>query len=248
MVQILITRPRPQAEALARSLEPRGYTCRIEPMLEIERLDTQPPALDGIQAIVLTSAHAVPALPERAKRLPVFAVGGVTAAAARAAGCTDVTVAEGDAVNLARCIATGCRPEQGALLHLSGVDVRESLAEALAMGGFELRRAPVYRAVAASRLSAALQAALEQRALDAVLLFSPRTARTFVELVRRYRLGDRLDGTAALCLSGAVADAARALRWGEVRSAHRPEREALVQLLEARERRWYAIRQRSPSS
>jgi uroporphyrinogen-III synthase len=233
-VQIVITRPRPQAEALAARLGAEGHDCLIEPMLEIEPVAGAPPSLEGVQAIVLTSANAVPALSE----LPVFAVGEATAAAARAAGCCRLTVAEGDARSLGRLIAAFCRPGDGTLLHLCGDHVREGLEDALAPAGFELRRHAVYRAAAARILSPGLRAALEGRTIGAVLLFSPRTARTFADLVRSSRLEEGLAGAAALCLSAAVAGKARPLPWSEVRVAAKPTTDALVHLLDAPGLRW----------
>ena len=153
-LQVLITRPRPQALELARRLEAQGDTALIEPLLTIERIPDAVPDLAGVQAILLTSANAVPALSEAARRLPVFAVGAATAAAAQEAGCVTVVSAEGAGADLARLVVRRCRPDAGALLHLAGEKVRPEPAAALAAAGFALRRHAVYRAAAARALSA----------------------------------------------------------------------------------------------
>ena len=157
-LRILITRPIAEAQALARRLEADGHAVSIEPLLTIEPL---PAALDlsGVQAVALTSANAAPSL-AAATHLPVFAVGGASAAAARAAGCTRVETAGGDAASLARLIVAACRPDGGAILHPSGSEVRPGLAEALGDAGFAVRRQTVYLARPAQALSARAQAAL----------------------------------------------------------------------------------------
>jgi uroporphyrinogen-III synthase len=236
-VRVLITRPRERALDLARELERRGDTPLIEPLLAIEPVAGAAPELAGVQAIVLTSAHAVPALSGPAKALPVFAVGEATAVAARTAGCGAVISAGGAAADLARSIAVRCHPGGGALLHLSGEQVREGLAEALATAGFALRRRTVYRAVAANALAPATLEALATRQVDAVLLFSPRTARIFVELIGRHGLHARLAGIVAICLSEAVAQPCREISWRAVYLAARPELGALLEALEAARRR-----------
>jgi uroporphyrinogen-III synthase len=210
------------------------------------------PDLAGVQAILLTSANAVPALSAAAKRLPVFAVGAATAAAARGAGCVTVVSADGAGADLARLVVRRCRPDAGALLHLAGEKVRPEpaalLAAAgekvrpepaalLAAAGFALRRHAVYRAAAARALSAGTVAALRRQAIDAVLLFSPRTARTFARLVGEHGLQASLGATAAICLSAAVAEASRALAWQGIYTARRPELPALLEVLEAARRR-----------
>lgn len=236
-MRILITRPRERAREVARELERRGDTALIEPLLTIEPIGGVAPELDGVQAIVLTSAHAVPALSASVKALPVFAVGDATAAAARRAGCEPVFSARGAATDLVALIAAHCRPGGGALLHLSGAQVREGLAEELAAAGVAVRRQAVYRAVAANALAPATVEALAARQVDAVLLFSPRTARTFVALIGGHGLRDRLAGTAAICLSAAVAEPCRDVVWRAIHVAARPELGSFLEALEAARRR-----------
>lgn len=239
-MRVLITRPLLAARALADALEARGHEVWIEPVLTIEPL---PAALElsGVQAIALTSAHALPALERlwtdpQAAAVPVFAVGTATAAAARRAGATRVEVAAGDAASLARRIVTSCSPGDGAILHPCGTEVRAGLAEPLIEAGFRLIRRPVYSARAARELSASTRAALRE-GIEAVLLFSPRTAGTFSALVRHHGLDRDLGTTDACCLSAAVADGCRELGWRRMRIAARPEQGALVELLEATDRR-----------
>jgi uroporphyrinogen-III synthase len=234
LLRVLITRPVAEAQALARLLEARAHTVLIEPLLTIARL---PAALDlgGVQAIAVTSANAAPALGPAA-HLPVFAVGEASAAAAREAGCQRVESAGGDARSLARLIVASCRPEYGPILHLSGTEVRPGLAEALTEAGFDVRREAVYRAKPAEALSASTCAALRD-GIDAVLLFSPRTALTFRELVMRHGLGGCLAASDACCLSTTVAESCRDLAWRRVRIAARPDQSALVDLLDASGRR-----------
>ena len=232
-MRVLITRPRERAVELARELERRGDTALIEPLLTIEPIGDVVPELLGVQAIVMTSARAVPALSPAAKALPIFAVGDATADAARAAGCEIVISAGGAAADLAGLITARCRPSRGALLHLSGEQVSEGLAEPLAEAGFALSRQVVYRAVAADALTPATVEALAARQLDAVLLFSPRTARIFVELIGRHGLRGSITRIAAICLSAAVAQPCREIVWGAVHVAARPELGAFLEALEA---------------
>jgi uroporphyrinogen-III synthase len=234
VVRVLITRPLVEAQALARLLEACAHDVAIEPLLTIEPL---PVVLDlgGVQAIAVTSANAAPAL-GAAKHLPAFAVGATSAAAARDAGCARVESAEGDAASLARLIVASCRPQGGTILHLCGTEVRPGLAEALGEAGFRVLRQAVYRATPAKALSAHTCAALRV-GMDAVLLFSPRTALIFCELALRQGIERCLAATDAYCLSAAVAESCRALAWRRVRIAVRPDQGALVDLLEAADRR-----------
>jgi uroporphyrinogen-III synthase len=91
----------------------------------------------------------------------------------------------------------------------------------------------VYEARPTPALSPAAVAAIGHRQVDAVLLFSPRTARIFVELIARHGLQDQLAAAAAICLSAAVAQPCRARVWRAIHLAARPTPGALLDALEA---------------
>ena len=236
-MHVLITRPRADAAVLAQELEARGHRVMVEPLLTIAPLADVVPALDGVQAILLTSANAMPALRGTNPRLPVFVVGEATARAAREHGCDEVHIAAGDAASLARLIVARCRPSEGTLLHLCGAEVRPGLAEPLEAAGFALHRQVVYQAVAASSLSTQAIAAIRGEVIDAVLLFSPRTASVLVGLLAGHELSGCLGRTEAICLSAAVAEPCRRLQWKAVRITARPEVWSLLGQLEGGGRR-----------
>lgn len=236
---ILVTRPAEDAEPLVRSLAARGYHAILEPMLTMRWLDGPEPDLVGVQAILFTSANGVRAYARRTTRRghPVYAVGDATADAARSAGFAHVESAGGDVYALAALVGARCVPEAGLLLHVAGTVVAGDLAGTLGAAGFTVRRDALYEAVAAASLGADSVRALSEGGVGGALFFSPRTARSFVRLLAEAGLDDHLRTVEALCLSPAVAEAARTLDgsrvmpWKDVRAAARPEQEALLALL-----------------
>jgi uroporphyrinogen-III synthase len=229
---VLITRPLDSALGLKQELDVRGYSTMVEPLLSIEQLGPISSIPDGTQAVLLTSANAVPALDDEAKHHRVFAVGKATAQAARVAGCRDVVVGEGDGAALAALIAETCRPEDGALLHIAGEVVREDLHHRLEAEGFHINREVVYRAQQATGFSDRLLAAWHGREIAAVLLFSPRTAEVLVRLLIENGLQGHVDRTAAICVSEAAATPCRELVWREICLAPQPDQDALIRTLE----------------
>ena len=230
-MRVMITRPREDAEALAARLVERGIESLIEPLLEISPLAAQPLDLDSVQALLLTSANGARALAGATDKrgLAVFAVGPATAAAARHAGFTSVVTADGDVAALSRLVAARLDAASGALLHVSGSAGAGNLAVRLEAAGFEARHTVLYEARPAGALSEAAIAALAGGRINAVLLFSPRTAESFVRLCRQASLA--LERVRALCLSRAVARRAEAVPWGEVAVAARPDQDALLALI-----------------
>lgn len=237
-LRALVTRPEADAAPLANALRERGHAVAIEPLLTIRPVAGATVDLEGVQAILFTSANGVRAFAELSPRrdLPVFAVGDATAEAARAAGFARVESAAGDVQDLARLVRARLGPDEGALFHAAGSAVAGDLAGLLAEAGFELRRAHIYEAKTAEALGAETRAALAAGGFDIVLFFSPRSAVTFAGLVETApdaeRLKQGLRRTAALCLSPMVAAAAKALPWRAVLSAERPELPALLALVD----------------
>lgn len=234
-MRALVTRPREDAEPLAGLLRERGIEPVIEPMLTIAPCATGGVDLDGVQALLVTSANGARALAAAtpARGLPVFAVGEASARAARAAGFAAVTSAGGDVETLAQVVAAALDPKGGALLHAAGGAVAGDLAGRLGGGGFEVRRAVLYEAHTAEALSPAAAEALRRGGIDMALFFSPRTASTFVTLAVKAEVAAACRKVTAFCLSPAVAEAARELPWRRVRCAARPELAALLEEIDA---------------
>jgi len=234
--RVLVTRAMADAAPLTARLEADGFTVINEPLLRIRFLEGVGPYLSVLQALAFTSANGVRALAHGApdakhKGLAVFAVGRATAEAARAAGFKDVTSADGDVGALARLIVGACPPAAGAVLHVVGSAQAGDLMGALQGAGLDARRAVLYEAVAAQALSESLRQDIEANGIDAVLIFSPRTAGLFVTLMTDAGLGPLACGMCLVALSPAVAEAAAALPWGAVKVAAAPEQEALLAAL-----------------
>jgi uroporphyrinogen-III synthase len=231
--RLLLTRPRAESEALAAVLDACGFTTLTAPMIEIEALPDAAIDLHGAQAILSTSANGVRALaaatPERG--LPLFAIGRATANAARDAGFGAVESADADVAALADLVRARLDPAAGTLAHVAGTEMAGDLSGLLTVAGFAVRRTVLYRARPAHMLDPAVAAALSGGTIAGILFFSPRTARTFVTLMREAGLAEHVRCVTAYCLSEAVADVAAALEWSAVRVAGQPNQKSLLALL-----------------
>jgi uroporphyrinogen-III synthase len=226
---VWVTRARPGADATADRLRVMGYEPLVAPLLEVRPLPGGPIDLTGVAAIAFTSANGVAAFAARSaeRRLPVFAVGGATSAAAREAGFFSVTSADGDVAALAHAIATR-RAFAGDILHPAATEPAGDLVGALAKSGVAARALAVYETI-----SCAPDEATAARIADvaAVLLHSPKAARALADHLAQ-RPTPRL---AALCLSEAVAAPLRASGLAAVTTAAAPTEAALLALVDAGE-------------
>ena len=229
-MRVLVTRPQADAERTARELAARGHEAVLAPVLRIAPTD-QPPPGGPFDAIILTSANAVPALASLgagAEGLPIFAVGERTAVAAEGWG-GEVRAADGDAVSLAGLVARTA-PPYARLLHIAGLNRKPEPEATLSERGFAVVTWAAYEAIAAERLPDAGLHALGEGRL-AALHYSRRSAGIVLDLVKKAGLTARFLHIPHVCLS---ADTAAPLQAAGARvlTAARPDETSLLAALD----------------
>jgi len=231
-MRVLVTRPLEDTHETASRLKALGHEAIIAPLLEVRFRNGDEVTLDGVQALLVTSANGVRALMRRTSRrdVPVFAVGQQSAEQARAAGFKTVRQTEGGSGALAQATTKWADPANGSLLHISGADVAGDLAGTLHDAGFTVRREVLYEAVAIDLLP---KTALEafNSGIDAVLLFSARSSAAFVAGVVQAGLQPACKNLIAIAISQAAAAPLSALSFREIRIPERPNQDAMLALL-----------------
>jgi len=233
-MRVLVTRPQDDALETAALLKTRGHTAIIAPLLNVTYRNGPALDLSGVQAILATSANGIRALVRRVGRrdLPVFAVGPQTAQAASEAGFHQVKNADGDAKTLAKAVPGWIASGEGTLLHASGSEGNGALAKELSAAGYRIRTENLYDVAAMEALPAVARDALSNAGLDAVLLYSPRSARVFCDLVVRAGLEGAASRLIGACISRAAAVHLEALIMHDVRIAQRPNQLSLLDCLD----------------
>ncbi len=224
-MKLIITRPLGDALPLARKLEERGHEAVIAPLLKIEARDGVTLPDKGYRAICITSANALVAseLFGARQSVPLYCVGPQSAEAARRAGFSDVRERGGNVQALAEAIARELKATAGPLLYLSGQETSGDLQSLLAAHGFGVDRVVAYDAMP---LALTLSQA-ELSLADGVLLYSPRSARLWVEALAGRKV---TDGFMHFCLSQNVA---RNLPLGSrIRIARQPDEDHMLSLLD----------------
>ncbi len=222
---VLVTRPDEQGQAFAARLKARfGESINVvqSPLLEIRLLKADL-SLQGVGWLLFTSANGVrgfAALSER-RDIPALCVGDRTAQMAATLGMT-VESAAGtvdDLLELARAKAGDSR---GAFLYLRGRKVARPLVRMLRDQGLNAREAVVYEQLSRP-LTPQARDLFDGARKVVVPLFSPRSAKLFMEQVRR------LDTSASrvVCISDNVADQLESARFDLVRIASAPNAAAV---------------------
>ncbi|KYK46872.1 uroporphyrinogen III synthase [Bradyrhizobium liaoningense] len=240
-MSILVTRPHPDNEATAESLRARGHAVLLAPVLKFEPVAVHDESEGPYGAVLVTSANAIravaPQLPELGLlKLPLFAVGEHTAAAAREAGFAEVIVAGGDAASLRDKVMQSARDKvlkkKSALLYLAGADLSRDLGGELGAEGFRVVTRTTYRMAPVKHLPRGVCEGFAAHGVEAVLHYSRRSARAFLDAARDEGVEISALAIPHCCLSETVASVLRDAGASRVLVAARPDESALFDTLE----------------
>jgi uroporphyrinogen-III synthase len=238
---VLVTRPHPDAEATASALRAKGLEVLLAPMLRFEPVAFHDDEDARYGAVIVTSANALRGIEphlagSRLLRLPLFAVGEHTASAAQSAGFHNVIPANGDAASLRDCMLASVKAKElkkaSTLLYLAGADLARDLAGELGDRGFTVVTHTTYRMIPVPNLPREACDAFAASRIEAVLHYSRRSARAFLEAARAG--GVEISALAILqcCISGAVASVVRDAGAAQVAVAASPDEIALFEVLD----------------
>jgi uroporphyrinogen-III synthase len=238
---VLVTRPHPDDETTAASLRARGFDVLRAPMLRFEPVAVHEDLNARYSAVIVTSANALRGIEPHLKghrmlELPLFAVGDHTAASARRAGFTHVVSANGDAANLRDLVLASLKAKElkkaSTLLYLAGAEIARDLASELEESGFRVVTQTTYRMIAVKSLPRETCDAFAANQVEAVLHYSQRSARAFLDAARAAGVEISALAIPQCCISATVASVVRDAGATQVVVAATPDENALFEALE----------------
>jgi uroporphyrinogen-III synthase len=238
---VLVTRPHPDDEATAAGLRARGFKVLLAPMLRFEPVAFHDDMDTRYGAVIVTSANALRGIEphltgSRLLKLPLFAVGERTATAARRAGFENVISADGDATSLRDSVLASVKAKElkkgSTLLYLAGADLARDLAGELGERGFSVVTHTTYRMIPVSSLPREVCDAFAANQVAAVLHYSRRSARAFLEAARAAGVEISALAIPQCCISATVASVVRDAGASQVMAAASPDENALFEVLD----------------
>src|SRR5277367_3424318 len=233
---ILVTRPLPDGETTASALRAKGFDVLLAPMLRFEPVTFHDDRDADYGAVIVTSANALRAIETRLQgssllKLPLFAVGEHTAKAARTAGFVQVISANSDAAGLRERILASVKAKAlkktSPLLYLAGADLARDLPAELGERGFTVVTQTTYRMASVPNLPEETRHAFAAGEVEAVLHYSRRSARAFIEAVRAVGVEVSALSLPQYCLSAGIATVLRDAAASRVIVAPSPDEDAL---------------------
>lgn len=236
-MRILVTRPVEDACRQAERLRSLGHTPVVFPLLEIVFPRMTPLRLDGVQGLIVTSRNGLRGLQanesfEAAKRLPVFCVGEGTAELAAKMGFTRTVTGAGRASDLLPVICHTARPDDGALLYLTGQHLAFDLETPLKQAGFLVPRVICYEAreLHPGRETKFAEILRNQK-IHGIILMSPRMAGIFLRIIRRFELEEEARAIMCYCYSDAIAKSLEQIDGLTIAVSSHPKEADLMRLI-----------------
>ncbi len=243
---VLVTRPQPDDEATAAALRAKGFEVMLAPMLRFEPVAFHDDGDARYGAVIVTSANALRGIAphlegsrlqgSRLLKLPLFAVGEHTASAAHRAGFDNVIPANGDAASLRDSVLASVKAKElkkaSPLLYLAGADLARDLAGELDERGFTVVTRTTYRMIPVSSLPREACEAFAASGIEAVLHYSRRSARAFLDAARAGGVEISALAIPQCCISAAVASVVRDAGATQVMAAASSDENALFEVLD----------------
>lgn len=229
--RVLITRAEPGATRSCQALDARGFEAINAATATLKAHEIMLD-LKGVSLIAVTSPFGASCLAEATpeRRLPVIAVGDVTASRLREAGFEKVNSASGDARDLLAMIRE--RAPEGEVLHVRGVDQTGDLSAELLAKGIRARSEILYAAEPVSALPENIWAALSDGV--PILIHSAKGAERFVALADAAQQLEALQASAVIAISAAAAEPLQRLGVQDITLTKHPDETALFAALEKR--------------
>jgi uroporphyrinogen-III synthase len=238
-MRVIVTRTEPDSQRLAARLRNAGHDAVCAPLIFIRYLTPRSVPNRPWQAILVTSANALHALEnagslETLLSVPLLAVGPASAMLARSMGFTTVKQASGNLPGLVELAKNALDTHSGPLLYLTGRVRSGDLSAELKKAGFDTQRIELYDTAYARELPFETKAAISAEQIEAVMLFSRRTAQTWADIVAREGLIRQAEKIVHVCLSAAIAQHLLNTMNGNIRVAiaETADEDAMVEALE----------------
>jgi uroporphyrinogen-III synthase len=219
-MNILITRPLIDAEDLMEKFFSLGHKIIHIPTLKISPVKTE--LIDSIQydAFIFTSANAIRNLKviKQDKSKLCFCVGAITEKIARMSGYNN-TVSAGGTVNALKnlIISSDQINEKSKIAYFCGDNISYDLDLELKREGIGTNKIINYTSVKITDLNEENKKIIENHPPDIILVYSLRSAQSFIEIVKNYSLYPIMTESTVMCISKKVANVFSNKGWKKIK-------------------------------
>ena len=218
-MNILITRPLIDIEDLMGKLFSLGHNIIHVPTLKISSAGLNPINPEKYNAFIFTSANAIRNLKLSkvdSKKL-CFCVGSITEKIVRQQGFIN-TISAGGTVNALKNIIINSEnlDKKKILAYVCGDNISSNLDQELSEEGFRIEKIINYTSKKIDVLNEDTNKLIKSHPPDIILIYSKRSAESFIELMKKYSLNGLMTGSRVMCISEKVLSVFKEAGWKKI--------------------------------
>ena len=217
-MHILLTRPLEDSKELLLRFKSLGHQVSHLPVINIEKKDYENINLNEFKGIIFTSANAIKNLDVSKinKNIFCFCVGEATEKIVKEKGFQNIFTASGNVANLKEIILQNFDKKIGNLVYVSGELISYDLDLELKKEGYTIKRIITYKVNSNQILSDEFIKDLKSSIPEIVFIYSENSARSYLNLLKKYNLLDIWMETNLMCLGEKASSVLNEIKWKKI--------------------------------
>ena len=217
-MHILLTRQLEGSKDLIKKFKSNGFRVSNLPLLEINKLDYNKIKIYNYDAIIFTSSNAIRFLELKNinKNILCFCVGSSTEKTARLNGFQQVFAADGNVRNLKELVQQNLSLKDNKILYVSGDIVSYPLDKDLISEGYNVVRLINYTVSHNKNLDLTFLESLKKDMPNIVYVYSENSAKSFLNLIKKYELVDYWMNTNLMCIGEKTSTVLNVIKWKKI--------------------------------
>ncbi len=217
-MHILLTRPLEDCRNLLIKFKNLGHVVSHLPVIKIRKLEYKEPNFNDYSAIIFTSSNSIKNLNIDSinKTIKCFCVGSVTEKFARSSGFQNVISADGSVRVLKELILQNHNKKDGKILYISGEFISFNLDKELSKDGHDISRIINYTVDHIDDFQNNLIEDLKKNIPDIVYVYSENSAKSFLNIIKKYQLIDSWMNTNLMCIGEKTSSVLNDVKWKKI--------------------------------
>ena len=217
-MHILLTRQLQDSKDLIQKFKSNGFKVSNLPLLEINKLDYDEINNYNYNAIIFTSSNAIKFLNLKniKKNILCFCVGSHTEKTARSNGFQNVIAADGNVRNLKELVQQNLSIKDNKILYVSGDVLSFPLDKELISEGYNVERLINYTVKHNKNLDISFLDSLKKDMPNLVYVYSENSAKSFLNLIKKYELVDYWMNTNLMCIGEKTSSVLNVIKWKKI--------------------------------
>ena len=217
-MHILLTRPLEDSQELILRFKSLGHQVSHLPVINIEKKDYENINFSEFKGIIFTSTNAIKNfnVSKINKNIFCFCVGEATEKIVKEKGFQNIFTASGNVANLKEIILQNFDQKIGNLVYVSGEIISYDLDLELKKEGYTIKRIITYKVNSNQILSDEFIKELKYSIPEIVFIYSENSARSYLNLLKKYNLLDIWMETNLMCLGEKASSVLNEIKWKKI--------------------------------